>query len=196
MRLAPRVPRGTLKSIFFPIGRKAGTAYNLIVVICNIIEMPNSSQNFTLVYLAVYGARPQNSELWHWDSLLSSVAIKTQEWISFFGHKQIWKCSLEKPCIKVFKFHIPPKFYLSLRIKPSLIPIRPRPGVVTIFQRVKFVSTRGRVISYISALWNTLEYFSFPLIGFLGCSHSSRVIKVSWPSPSQCPQMKSTQWQQ
>ena len=47
------------------IGRKAGTAYNLIVVIFNIIEMPNSSQNFTLVYLAVYGARPQNSELWH-----------------------------------------------------------------------------------------------------------------------------------
>ena len=89
----------------------------------------------------------------------------------FFGHKQILKCSLEKPCIKVFKFNIPPKFYLSLRIKPSHIPTRPRPGVVTIFQRIKFVSTRGRVISYISALWNTLEYFSFPLIGILGCSH-------------------------
>lgn len=48
---------------FFPIGRKAGTAYSLIVVTCNIIEKPNSSQHFTLVYLAVYGARPQNSEL-------------------------------------------------------------------------------------------------------------------------------------
>ena len=47
----------------FPIGRKAGTGYGLIVVTCNIIEKPNSSQNFTLVYLAVYGARPQNSEL-------------------------------------------------------------------------------------------------------------------------------------
>ena len=27
---------------FFPIGRKAGTAYSLIVVTCNIIEKPNS----------------------------------------------------------------------------------------------------------------------------------------------------------
>ena len=54
--------------------------------------------------------------------------------------------------LKSLNFIFRKNFYLRLRIKPSHRPTRPRPGVVTIFQRVKFVSTRGRVISYISAL--------------------------------------------
>ena len=59
------------------------------------------------------------------------------------------------------------------------------------FSKGKIFSIHGRVISYISTSWSTLEYFPSPLLEYKSAAvYSRQVIRVSWPSSGQSPKMK------